>query len=147
MKTEQYQSLLLIPVYYDRDTSFLMQEVERLSPAYLRMLRDKNNVYISQHPGSDTATLRSRAGSIARSLTIRANATARARARAEKEARELRSDPLAAQTSAENIILRLLLVKDEKQFVAKRMEERERLAHTIATERLARAVAEGTLFR
>lgn len=147
LKTEQYQSLLLIPVYYDRDTSFLMQEVERLSPAYLRMLRDKNNVYISQHPGSDTATLRSRAGSIARSLTIRANATARARARAEKEARELRSDPLAAQTSAENIILRLLLVKDEKQFVAKRMEERERLAHTIATERLARAVAEGTLFR
>lgn len=147
LKTEQYQSILLIPVYYDYENTYLIQEVERLSPAFLQMLRDKNSVFLSSHPGSDTAALRSRAGSIARSLTIRANATAQARAKAAKEANELRSDPLAAQTSAENIILRLLLVKDGKQFVVKRMEERERLAHTIATERLARAVAEGTLFR
>lgn len=147
LKTEQYQSILLIPVYYDKNSAFLVQEVERLSPAYLQMLRDKNNVFISNHPDADTASLRSRAGSIARSLTIRANATAQARARAAKEARELLSDPLVAQTSAENIILRLLLIKDEKAFVAKRVEQRERLAHTIATERLARAAAEGTLFR
>lgn len=147
LKNEQYQSLLLIPVYYDRDVPFLLQEVESLSPAYLLMLRDKNNVYISNHPDANAAVLRSRAGSIARSLTIRANATAKAREKAAKEARELQSDPLAAQTSAENIILRLLLIKDEKPFVAKRVEQRERLAHTIATERLARAAAEGTLFR
>lgn len=147
LKTEQYQSILLIPVYYDQDNTQLIHEVERLSPAFLQMLRDKNNVFLSNHPGSDTAVLRSRAGSIARSLTIRANATAQARAQAEKEAKELRSDPLAAQTSAENIILRLLLVRDGKQFVVRRLEERERLAHTIATERLARAVAEGTIFR
>lgn len=147
LKTEQYQSILLIPVYYDKNSDFLIQEVERLSPAYLQMLRDKNNVFISSHPDADTANLRSRAGSIARSLTIRANATAKARARAAKEAKELLSDPLVAQTSAENIILRLLLIKDEKAFVAKRVEQRERLAHTIATERLARAAAEGTLFK
>ncbi|KAF3991622.1 hypothetical protein FT662_01620 [Candidozyma haemuli var. vulneris] len=147
LKTEQYQSILLIPVYYDKESGFLIHEVERLSPAYLQMLRDKNNVFISNHPDADTASLRSRAGSIARSSTIRANATAQARARAAKEARELSSDPLVAQTSAENIILRLLLIKDEKAFVAKRVEQRERLAHTIATERLARAAAEGTLFR
>lgn len=143
LKNEKYQSLLLIPVYYDRDASFLMHEVEILSPAFLQTLRDKNNMYIH----ADTPTLRSRAGSIARSLTIRANATAKARADAAKEARELLTDPLVAQTSAENIILRLLLVKDEKQFVARRMEQRERLAHTIATERLAKAAAEGTLYR
>lgn len=147
LKNEQYQSLLLIPVYYDRESSFLELEVERLSPAYLLMLRDKNNVYISNRPDGNAATLRSRAGSIARSLTIRANATAKARARAAKEAKEMLSDPLAAQTSAENIILRLLLIKDEKSYVAKRVEQRERLAHTIATERLARAAAEGSLFR
>lgn len=147
LKTEQYQSILLIPVYYDKDARFLMQEVDTLSPAYLQMLRDKNNVFISNHPDADTASLRSRAGSIARSLTIRANATAKARARAAKEARELSSDPLVAQTSAENIILRLLLVKDEKTFVTRRIEQRERLAHTIATERLARAAAEGAIFK
>lgn len=145
LKTEKYQSILLIPVYYDAETEFLMSEVERLSPAFLQTLRDKNNLYV--HPDANTANLRSRAGSIARSLTIRANATAEARARAAKEAKELLSDPLIAQMSAENIILRLLLVRDEKQFVVKRMEQRERLAHTIATERLAKAAAEGTLYR
>lgn len=145
LKNEKYQSLLLIPVYHDRDVAFLIQEVERLSPAFLQTLRDKNNMLV--HHDSSAANLRSVAGSIARSLTIRANATAKARALAAKEAQELLSDPLVAQTSAENIILRLLLVKDEKQYVAKRMEQRERLAHTIATERLAKAAAEGTLFR
>lgn len=145
LKTEKYQSILLIPVYYDAESEFLKHEVERLSPAFLQTLRDKNNLYV--HPDANTANLRSRAGSIARSLTIRANATARARAAAAKETKELLSDPLIAQMSAENIILRLLLVKDEKQFVAKRMEQRERLAHTIATERLAKAAAEGTLYR
>lgn len=146
LKTDQYQSILLIPVYYDKPVDFLHQEVERLSPAFLQMLRDKNNVYLSNHPDGNAANLRSRAGSIARNLTIRANATANARAKAAKEAKELSSDPLVAQTAAENIILRLLLIKDEKPFVARRIEQRERLAHTIATERLARAAAEGNLF-
>lgn len=139
LKNDQYQLLLLIPVYYETDVEQLKLESERLAPAYLETLRDKNNVF-----ASDAAKLRSRAGSIARRLTIRANATAKERARAEKEARELRADPLTAQTSAENIILRLLLLKGDKAFVAWRLEQRERLAHTIATERLARAAAEGT---
>lgn len=138
LKSQQYQSLLLIPVYHDNDVEFLHSEVERLAPAYLQLLRDKNNVL-----NTGTAALRSRAGSIARSLTIKANATAKARAAAAQEARLLLSDPLAAQTAAEDIILRLLLVRDERQFVASRLEQRERLAHTIATERLARAAAEG----
>lgn len=146
LKNDQYQSLLLIPVYYDHEVSFLKQEAERLSPAFLQTMRDKNNIYVANHPSSSAANLRSRAGSIARSLTIRANATAKARARAQKEAQQMLSDPLAAQTSAENIILRLLLIKDEKLLVARRMEQRERLAHTIATERLAKAAAEGRLF-
>lgn len=146
LKTEQYQSILLVPIYYDKDVEFLEQEVERLLPAFLQMLRDKNNVYLLNHPDGNAANLRSRAGSIARNSTIRANATANARAKAKKEASELLSDPLVAQTSAENIILRLLLIKDQKAFVARRIEQRERLAHTIATERLARAAAEGNLF-
>jgi hypothetical protein len=37
------------------------------------------------------------------------------------------------------------LVKGEKAYVARRLDQRERLAHSIATERLARAAAEGRL--
>lgn len=147
LKTEKYQSLLLIPVYYDIGVHELKAEVERLSPAFLQTLRDKNNVFVSGRDSNEVAQLRSRRGSIARSLTIRANATARAREEAKKEARQLLSDPLQAQTAAENIILRLLLIRDEKMYVCRRLEQRERLAHAIATERLARAAAEGNLFK
>ncbi|WPK23934.1 hypothetical protein PUMCH_001184 [Australozyma saopauloensis] len=145
LKTDKYQSLLLVPVYYDTDVTVLVQEVDRLSPAFVQTLRDKNNV-LTLSAMTEPSKLRSRAGSIARSLTIRANATAKAREKAAKEARELQSDPLTAQTSAENIILRMLILRNEKSFVSRRLEQRERLAHTLATERLAKAVAEGTMF-
>lgn len=145
LKNDKYQSLLLVPVYYDTDVAVLVQEVDRLSPAFIDTLREKNNVFVPGH--SAPTKLRSRAGSIARSLTIRANATAKARERAAREARELQADPLTAQTSAENIILRLLVLRNEKSFVGRRLEQRERLAHTLATERLAKAVAEGSVFR
>ncbi|KAM9924974.1 hypothetical protein OXX59_004178 [Metschnikowia pulcherrima] len=147
LKTEQYQSLLLVPIYYDSDTSSLINEADRLSPAFLQMLREKNNVYVAGSNGEDAAKLRSRAGSIARSSTIQSSATAKARELAAKEKEKLSHDPLVAQTSAENIILRLLLVKGEKAYVCRRLEQRERLAHTLATERLAKAAAEGTFFR
>ncbi|ODV79451.1 uncharacterized protein CANTADRAFT_52308 [Suhomyces tanzawaensis NRRL Y-17324] len=145
LKNEQYQALLLLPVYYDRDVHFLTQEVERLSPAFVRSLRDRNN-FDSDHTTTDEDHPKrslSRAGSIYRNKTILANATAKARAQAAKDAQEARSDPIAAQTLAEDIILRLLILRDEKAFVARRLDQRERLARSIATERLARAAAEG----
>lgn len=158
LKNEHYQSLLLVPVYYDRDIEFLFLEVDRLSPAYVKVLRERNNF-----TGFETKDTRekeakqiksqnlsrqralSRAGSLARSKTINAHATAKARERADREAQEARSDPMAAQVLTEDIILRLLLVKGEKAYVARRLDQRERLAHSIATERLARAAAEGRL--
>lgn len=146
LKNEHYQALLLIPVYYDRDVAFLTLEVERLSPAFVQTLRDRNN--FDSHTngdvsGSQPTRTRSRALLIVRHKTIAANATAKSRAKAQQEARDARTDPVAAQNMAEDIILRLLLIKDEKVYVARRLEQRERLAHSIATERLARAAAEG----
>ena len=142
LKNVQYQSLLLVPVYYDTDVSVLVQEVERLAPAFLQTLRDKHNLVVA---GAGPSKLRLRAGSIARQLTIRANATTKAREQAAREVHALQTDPLAAQTAAENVILRLLLLRDKRTFVGRRLEQRERLAHTIATERLAKAVAEATV--
>lgn len=144
LKNSHYQALLLLPVYYDRDVEFLTQEVERISPAFVKSLRDRNNF---DQSGPLVKRSLSRSGTIVRSNTIGANATAKARKQAHKDAQEAVSDPIFAQTAAEDIILRLLLIKDEKAFVAKRLEQRERLAHSIATERLARAAAEGVLRR
>lgn len=154
LKNEQYQALLLLPVYYDRDIDYLKQEVERLSPAFIKSLRDRNNFdsgkILDSEPvsnGKGRQRSLSRAGTIARNKTIMANATSKARKKAQQDELDARSDPIAAQTSAEDIILRLLIIRDEKSFVAKRLEQREKLAHSIATERLARAAAEGTFGR
>lgn len=149
LKNEQYQALLLIPVFYDRDVNFLKQEVERLSPAFLMMLRDRNNFDSREvsHPEEKNGSIKrsfSRAGSIMRQKTIVANATAKARAKAEKDAEEARSDPIAAQAQAEDVILRLLVLKEEIPYVVERIEQREKLARSIATERLAREAALGT---
>lgn len=151
LKSEPYQALLLVPVYYDRDEAFLQDEVERLSPAFIKTLRDRNNFDSDDLPkiGSkkplQPVRAISRAISIYRNKTIMANATVRARAQAAQEAQEAKSDPTAAQVLAEDIILRILIIKDQKAYVAKRLDQRERLARSIATERLARAAAEGKL--
>ncbi|KAL7666887.1 C2 domain-containing protein [[Candida] zeylanoides] len=146
LKNAQYQALLLLPVYYDRDVDFLIKEVERLSPAYVTSLRDRNNFSrVQSHKGGNPTkrggTL-SRASTLVRKNTIGANATVKARKQAAQDAQEALSDPISAQSAAEDIILRLLLIKDQKAFVARRLEQRERLAHSISTEMLARAAAE-----
>lgn len=150
LKNEQYQALLLVPVYYDGDVNYLTLEVDRLSPAFVMMLRGRNNFDETSPDRKKTKNGQrsmSRAGTIVRNKTILANATAKARAQADKEAQEAKSDPIAAQTLTEDIILRLLLIKDEKAFVARRLEQREKMAHSIATERLAKAAAEGRFAR
>lgn len=147
LKNEYYQGLLLIPIYYDSDVDYLLEEVERLSPAYLQTLRDKNvfeHDIIHGPKSSRKLGSISRTTSLIRTKTIRANATTRARELAAKEVKEARSDPTVAQTQTEDIILRILLIRDQKTYVAKRLEQRERLARSLATERLARAAAEGT---
>ncbi|CAH6718934.1 uncharacterized protein CLIB1444_01S17766 [[Candida] jaroonii] len=147
LKNESYQALLLLPVYYDRDIDYLKQEVERLSPAFVKSLRDRNNFDNSNFNEKGRPRSLSRASTMARNKTIMANATSKARAKAKMEELEARQDPVAAQASAEDIILRLLLIRDEKSFVARRLDQREKLAHSIATERLARAAAEGKFSR
>lgn len=145
LKNQQYQSLLLIPAHYDHDVTHLKQEVDRLSPAFVQSLRDRNN-FVSSPPLPSKLHLPSmttRSGSVYRSKTIVANATAKARAIAEKEAQDAIHDPISTQILAEDILLRLLMAKNEKAFVARRLDQREKLAHSISTERLAKAAAEG----
>ncbi|CUM66807.1 uncharacterized protein PRCAT00004489001 [Priceomyces carsonii] len=141
LKNEQYQALLLIPVYYDHDVDYLTLEVERLSPAFIKSLRDRGN-FDEESSGNNEAKL-SKTNSLVRNKTISANATAKSRAQAAQEVKEARDDPSIAQVLTEDIILRLLLIKDQRSYVARRLDQREKLARSIATERLARAATEG----
>lgn len=142
LKNELYQSLLLIPIYYDRDIEFLCQEVERLSPAFTTMLREKNKTGKRFGAGLNFSGVR-RSETLVRDNSIRANATERLRRKARNEIQRAKSDPVTAQTLTEDIILRILLAKGEKLFVLKRLEQREKISRSIVTEVMARAAAEG----
>ncbi|RLV93070.1 Uncharacterized protein JA1_002747 [Spathaspora sp. JA1] len=145
LKTDQYQALLLIPALYDQSDEYLMEEVERLSPAYVQMLTNRNNFDITpppQHTNSSRQKTMFRTGSLLRNKTISANATAKSRAQAAVEAKEARADPIANKTSKEDIILRLLIARGRKNFVSQRLNQRSKLAYSMATERIARAAVE-----
>lgn len=143
LKTDKYQSLLYIPALYDQPDEYLIEEVERLSPAYAQMLTNRSNFDISQPPKMESrrgSVLRSE--SILRSKTIVANATSRARAQAAEETKEERADPNTNKILKEDIILRLLISRGRKDFVSQRLNQRAKLAYSMATERIARAAAE-----
>ncbi|EGW34736.1 uncharacterized protein SPAPADRAFT_53159 [Spathaspora passalidarum NRRL Y-27907] len=141
LKTEQYQSLLLIPALYDQGDDYLIDEVERLSPAYVQMLNNRNN-FDSAPTHTNRQKSRIRSGSLLRNKTISANATARSRAQAAVEVKEARADPITNQTLKEDMILRLLIARGRKNFVSQRLNQRSKLAYSMATERIARAAVE-----
>ncbi|ODQ82243.1 hypothetical protein BABINDRAFT_158878 [Babjeviella inositovora NRRL Y-12698] len=131
LKTEKYQMLLLATALHDQSTQELRREVEELAPSFAKLLREKNFVQTGKEP--------SRVFSIARSRTIMAHGTMKARKKAIAEAELAKSDPTSQNAAKEDIILRILISKNDKEFVSKRLDQRERLAQSINTERLARA--------
>ncbi|KAI3403203.2 hypothetical protein KGF56_004000 [Candida oxycetoniae] len=143
LKNNRYQSILLIPAFYDQPVEHLMEEIERLAPAYVQMLTARNN--LSSLKGSDGFL--KRAGSLSRSTTIYANATSKTRAETAKYTQEAQTDPYLSMISKEDIILRILLARGQKKFVRRRLKERTKIAYSLATERMAKMAAEKNLLR
>lgn len=149
LKTDKYQSLLLVPALYDQSDDYLIEEVNNLSSAYVQMLNNRNNIdsYVTPPSSSNARNINNsrsinRAGSLLRNKTINANATAKLRKQAAKEVQESRSDPISSKTLKEDIILRILISRGRKDFVCQRLNQRAKIAYSMATERMVRAVAE-----
>ncbi|KAI5966645.1 hypothetical protein KGF57_000609 [Candida theae] len=142
LKTEKYQSLLLIPAYYDQSEDELIEEVEVLSPGYVQMLTNRNQ---SSFDGPITSV--KRGATLSRSKTMYASATAKNRALAAKEKKVAKTDPDANMVLKENIILRILFTRGQKDFVRVRLNQRAKLAYSLATERMARIAAERRSYR
>ncbi|KAG5416730.1 hypothetical protein I9W82_005694 [Candida metapsilosis] len=142
LKTEKYQSLLLIPAYYDQPEDELIEEVEILSPGYVQMLTNRNQ---SSFEGPITSI--KRGVTLNRSKTMYASATAKNRALAAKEKKVAKTDPDANMVLKEDIILRILFARGQKDFVRLRLNQRAKLAYSLATERMARIAAERRLHK
>ena len=111
------------------------------------MLNNRNNADLAFHTENNGNSIKNgksmnRTGSLLRNNTINANATAKARKQAAKEIKEAKSDPIASKTSKEDIILRILIARGKRNYVCQRLNQRAKLAYSMATERMARAAAE-----
>lgn len=76
-----------------------------------------------------------------------ASATAKNRAIAAKEKKVAKTDPDANMVLKEDIILRILFARGQKDFVRTRLNQRAKLAYSLATERMARIAAERRLYK
>ncbi|CDR44086.1 CYFA0S13e03114g1_1 [Cyberlindnera fabianii] len=136
LKEDHYQRLLLIPRHYDENVAELKREVERLTPLVLKAIKAKNFL------GDDEEAMK-RSNTVARSKTIAAYGTRQRRAETLKTLNHTDSETSLFQIVTEDVLLRVLLAKDQKDFVSRRLTERERIAKSIATERLAKLAVQG----
>ncbi|KAG7191702.1 uncharacterized protein KQ657_002838 [Scheffersomyces spartinae] len=147
LKSEQYQALLFVRLYYTLTVEELHHRLDELSSAYINVLRLKNNLVpksTNNTPQHHHQHLSRATSTIIRHQSVSAGA-ARARARAKATTKRRPPPPVdnnpmgfIADSLTEDIVLRLLLLNDDKDFVARRLEQRELLAHNMQLERLAR---------
>lgn len=154
LKTEQYLALSFGRLYYEHTVPQLETMLNDLSGAYRKVLLLKNNsldrLRSEQQTrnngpprtgGAKPPNQLSRATSIIRHRSVAGSGTARARAKVSELIVETNMDFITDALS-EDIVLRLLLLKGDKEFVATRLSQREMLAHNMLMERMARQAVE-----
>ncbi|CDH15807.1 uncharacterized protein ZBAI_07594 [Zygosaccharomyces bailii ISA1307] len=141
LKNRYYQSILLIPVYYDQSIPALKKEADRLFPEYTKYLHNKTLGVSSNR----TTSTRSR--TLARKQTVVANATKKNRKQAEMDVQRDESDPLERSAETIDIVLRTLMAKGELDYVQKQLSGRKKIRKNLATERKVQAAVRGQKIR
>ncbi len=126
LQNNKYQELMLVPAYYDNDTYSLKQEVDNLTPMTMKMMNEKKFISFDQL--------------VKRNNTVMGHRNRKVVAKTEKQIAEVRRK----MPHEDDIILRILLVRGETDFVFRRLKQREKISRSLATERMARAAADGT---
>lgn len=139
LKNEHYERLLLIKKFYKQTPNSLKLEVNKLIPLVLKAMKTRN--FLGEESTNDKDIHRK--NTIARSNTVLAYGTSERRQEFEKLSKESKNLIGDIQINTEDIILRILLTKDEKEFVSRRLSEREKISRSLATERLARLAVRG----
>ena len=137
LKNKDYQKLLLIPVFYDRSITDLKAEVKRLTPSYYKYVektyRDNNpNIVISR-----------KLTSVERRKTIMNNSFRKTKEQMDREVQDGSIDTLERDSELLDIILRILISKQEIDFVYQHLHERKLKRKVIAITSIADKAAKG----
>lgn len=118
-----FQQLQQIPKYYDWEVSKLKEEVNNLTPDSLKSIN-----------GRDYGT-----GPV-RKKTIVSQGSKANRRRATEAEEEIKRDPAVARAAFENVVLRILLTRNESSYVAERLDQKEHFASSISAEAFSKWV-------
>ncbi|SCU97804.1 LADA_0H08394g1_1 [Lachancea dasiensis] len=137
LKNRHYQSLLLIPTYYDKPVNELKDELKSLDREYSKLISESKELEV--HDPKKSMVVGKRERSIARRKTIIANALRKRRLRLDQEIKEAEKNPLENIEATRNILLRILVAKGESDFVADCLKCHERMTKALLTEKIVRA--------
>lgn len=137
LKNSHYQTLLLIPAYYDKSVSELKSEVDRLTPNYVKYIKDLT-FGLNSH-----RRLSKRLVTLARKGTVMANASKKSRLKIQKEIENDQNDPLERSSETLDIVLRILVAKGEADFVNQQLAIRSKMKKSVATKKLVKAAVQG----
>lgn len=139
LRNTQYQNLLLIPIYYDKSVTELKKEISRLTPLYFKYI--DNLVGVSQIEFSRHLT------TVRRRKTIMANSSKAKRIQYEKEFNLIEKSSQERAYATLNILLRILISKDELDYVYKQLHERKLKLKQININALVDQVSQGKKIR
>lgn len=137
LKNKHYQTILLIPAFFDKSISELKREVDTLSPDYAKYL---NQVTITN---SSSRKFSVKLSTLARNKTIMANASKKRRSKIRQQVEELESGQLERNAEILDVLLRTLIAKGEMDYVHKHLTTREKVRKKVATEKLVKAAVDG----
>ncbi|KAK6462825.1 hypothetical protein DFJ63DRAFT_175978 [Scheffersomyces coipomensis] len=136
---EKYKSLLLFPEIFYKDTHSLMSEIEGISAESLYYDNDGRDNNLHRTPSA--------IGRIFRSRTIVAHATRSNRKEAATLLKNSKKDPNFLRKTREDMILRLLIARNEKNFVVRRLQAREKSAQKAAITNLALMITQTNIHK
>lgn len=129
LHSQQYQDIMAIPVYYDLSTDELKRESEKMASLSFKTLQERHHVAVPEL--------------IKRKNTVMAHRNRRVLKQQQEKIRTAQRE----SPRTEDIILRILSMRGENEYLARRLKQRERIAQTLATESLVKNATAGSLYR
>jgi hypothetical protein len=121
---------MAIPIYYDLSTDELKRESEKMASLSFKGLQERNHLAVPEL--------------IKRKNTVMAHRNKRVLKQQQERIRAAQRE----SPRTEDIILRILSMRGEYEYLGRRLKQRERIAQTLATESLVKnAAAAGTHWR
>jgi len=137
LKNKDYQKLLLIPAFYDKSSAELKKEIQRLTPSYYKFIEKK---YRDNNPN---IVIIRKLTSVERRKTIMKTSFRKTKEQLDREASDDCINTLERDSELLDIILRILISKNETDFVYQHLHERKLKRKMIAITSIADKVSKG----